>query len=103
MAANEIRVGDIGTTFQLTFKDDGSVVDISSASSIIFYLQGPDDLTLTKTASIVSGGTDGKAKYSTVSGDLGSAGTWRIQGKVVFSTTEYSSDIHTFEVHKNLS
>ena len=30
MAANEIHVNDVGTTFQLTFKDDGAVVDIST-------------------------------------------------------------------------
>ena len=28
MASNEIHVGDIGTTLQLTFKDDGSVVAV---------------------------------------------------------------------------
>ena len=43
MASNEIHVGDIGTTLQLTFKDDGSVVDISSANNIYIILQGPDD------------------------------------------------------------
>tara|TARA_Y100000296_G_C5025104_1_gene181858 strand:- start:45 stop:356 length:312 start_codon:yes stop_codon:yes gene_type:complete len=103
MASNEIHVNDVGTTFQLTFKDDGSVVDISSASAITIMLQGPDDATLSKTGVLVNSGTDGKAKYVTVSGDLSSAGTWKLQGKLVFASTTYYSDVHTFMVHKNLA
>ena len=63
MAANEIHVNDVGTTFQLT---------------------------------------DGKAKYVIVADDLGTAGTWKIQGKVTFTTTIYHSDVHNFTVYKNL-
>jgi len=103
MASNEIHVGDIGTTLQLTFKNDGTVVDISSASNIYIILQGPDDSPITKSASLVSDGTDGKAKYVTVSGDFDTAGAWKIQGKVVFVSTTYYSDIHNFTVHKNLT
>ena len=103
MASNEIHVGDIGTTLQLTFKDDGSVVDISSASNIYIILQGPDDNASQKTASLVNDGTDGKAKYVTVSGDIDTAGTWKIQGKVIFASTTYHSDVHNFTVYKNLS
>tara|TARA_R110000796_G_scaffold140793_2_gene256990 strand:- start:5659 stop:5967 length:309 start_codon:yes stop_codon:yes gene_type:complete len=101
MASNEIHVNDIGTTFQLTFKDDGSVVNISSAT-ITIMLQGPDDVTLSKTGVLVNTGADGKAKYVTVSGDLSSPGTWKLQGKLVIGATTYSSDIHTFMVYKNL-
>jgi DUF4097 and DUF4098 domain-containing protein YvlB len=101
MASNEIHVNDIGTTFQLTFKDDGSVVNISSAT-ITIMLQGPDDATLSKSGALVSDGTDGKAKYVTVSGDLSSPGTWKLQGKLVIGATTYFSDVHTFMVHKNL-
>ncbi len=101
MASNEIHVNDIGTTFQLTFKDDGSVVNISSAT-ITIMLQGPDDVTLSKTGSLVSDGTDGKAEYVTISGDLSTPGTWKLQGKLAFASTTYFSDVHTFMVHKNL-
>jgi hypothetical protein len=103
MASNEIHVNDIGTMFQLTFKDDGAIVDISAASSITIMLKGPDDVTLLKTGILVSDGTDGKAKYVTVSGDLSISGTWKLQGKLVFSVTTYYSDVHSFMVHKNLT
>ena len=102
MAANEIHVNDVGTTFQLTFKDDGAVVDISSASAVQILLMGPSDAAVTKTAALVTDGTDGKAKYVTVADDLSTAGTWKIQGKVTFSATIYHSDVHTFTVYKNL-
>tara|TARA_R110000744_G_scaffold189520_1_gene308629 strand:- start:875 stop:1186 length:312 start_codon:yes stop_codon:yes gene_type:complete len=102
MASNEIHVNDIGTTFQLTFKDDGSVVDISAASTVTIILQGSDDQSLSKTGVLVGDGTDGKAKYITVSGDLDMPGTWKLQGKLVFASTTYYSDVHTFMVHKNL-
>ena len=102
MAANEIHVNDVGTTFQLNFKENGSVVDISSASSVSILLMGPNDTTATKTATLVTDGTDGKAKYVTVADDLDTAGTWKIQGKVNFATTTYHSDVHSFTVYKNL-
>lgn len=103
MASNEIHVNDIGTTLQLTFKDDGAIVDISAASAITIMLKGPDDVTLSKTGILVGDGTDGKAKYVTVAGDLSSSGTWKLQGKLVFSVTTYYSDVHSFMVHKNLT
>tara|TARA_R110000744_G_scaffold33039_6_gene77020 strand:- start:2852 stop:3163 length:312 start_codon:yes stop_codon:yes gene_type:complete len=102
MASNEIHVGDIGTTFQLTFKDDGAVVDISSANNIYIILRGPDDVAATKNASLVSDGTDGKAKYVIVSGDISISGAWKIQGKIVFASTTYYSDVHNFTAYKNL-
>ena len=62
MDSNEINVGDIGTNVQLIFKDDGSVVDISSASNIYIILQRHYDNAYQKPASLVSYGTEGKAK-----------------------------------------
>ena len=60
MAENEIRVGDIGTKFQVTVKDGASVVDISSATSTKqIILKKPDGTTLTKSATFSSDGTDG--------------------------------------------
>tara|TARA_R100000008_G_scaffold73806_1_gene52359 strand:- start:154 stop:462 length:309 start_codon:yes stop_codon:yes gene_type:complete len=102
MAANEIHVNDVGTTFQLTFKENGDVVDISSASAINIILTGPDDTAKVKTGVLVSGGTDGKAKYVTVADDLDTAGTWKLQGKITFASTVYHSDVHNFTVFKNL-
>ena len=41
--ASEIHVDDVGTKFLATIKDDGVVVDISTASSITMKFRKPDD------------------------------------------------------------
>ena len=106
MGANEIRKSDIGTQFTVTIKDGASVVDISAASGVAdkqITFKKPGGDTLTKNAAFVNTGTDGKMKYTTVSGDLNKDGTWRLQGKVAIGGNSWSTDIHTFKVHKNLS
>ncbi len=103
MAANEIRVGDIGTKFQVTIKDGASVVDISSAiSTKQIILKKPDGTKLTNTATFSSDGEDGVMHYTTVDGDLDVAGVWKLQGKVVITAGTFSTDIYSFKVHRNL-
>lgn len=100
--ASEIHVGDIGTIFRVTIKDDGVVVNVSSVDSKVIYLQKPDGTTLTKTASYYTDGTDGIIQYVTESGDLDQAGTWQIQAKIDFGTDVFSTDIQKFKVIRNL-
>jgi len=103
MAANEIRVGDIGTKFQVTIKDGASVVDISSATSTKqIILKKPDGTKLTNSATFSSDGTNGVMYYTTVDGDLDVAGIWKLQGKVVITAGTFSTDIYSFKVHRNL-
>lgn len=103
MARIEVHKDDIGTRFELTFKDDGIVVDISSATvtkEVIF--EKPDGTILTKTASFVTDGVDGKLQYVTVSSDIDVAGIWKLQGKVVLTAGTYKSSMHEFRVFENL-
>ena len=102
MAANEVRVGDIGTRFKVTLKDGASVVSISSATTKQIILKKPDGTKLTKSATFSSDGTDGIMYYDTVSGDLDVAGVWKLQGKVVLTAGTFSTDIYSFKVHRNL-
>ena len=103
MAANEIRVGDIGTQFKVTIKDGTSVVDISSATSTKqIILKKPDGTKLTNTATFFLDGTDGIMYYSTVDGDLDVPGVWKLQGKVVITAGTFSTDVYSFKVHRNL-
>jgi|TARA_B100000676_G_scaffold141614_1_gene140248 DUF4097 and DUF4098 domain-containing protein YvlB len=102
MAANEIHVNDIGTNFIITVKEGGTIVNLAPTTSVNLLLMGPNDTTVTKTASFLTDGTDGKIKYQTVAGDLAVAGTWKLQAKVNYATTVYHSDIHNFTVFKNL-
>ena len=102
MAADEIHVGDIGTVFSVTVKDGTTVVDISNASTKQILLQDPDGTTQTKTAEYETDGTDGVIKYTTVSGDLTLAGTWKIQAKVVITAGTWNTDVQEFKVYANL-
>ena len=100
--ASEIHVNDVGTKFLATIKDDGVVVDISSATSITIILKKPDDEIMQKTGTLDSDGTDGKVYYSTIAGDLDEAGLYKLQAKVILSTGTYYTDIYSFKVHCNL-
>lgn len=102
--AAEIHVDDIGTSFRVTMKDeDGVVVDISTATSLLIWFAKADGSTMEKTATLVNSGTDGLMEYVTVDGDLDQAGPWKIQGVVGFADDSvFHSDITKFKVFANL-
>lgn len=103
MAANEIHVNDIGTTFSVTVVDEYSVVvDLSGVLTKQLLFKKPGGTILTKNASFVTDGTDGKIKYLSQSGDLDQYGKWSLQAFVDFGDTEWYSDIHKFTVYKNV-
>ena len=102
--ASEIHVDDIGTRFQVTIKDDGSVVDLSAASGLTISFRKPSDTVVNRTASTLSDGSvvSGVMYYDSVSGDLDEAGNYKLQAKVVLTSGTFYTDIHTFKVHCNL-
>ena len=100
--ASEIHVNDIGTKFLVTIKDDGSIVDVSGASSILMKFRKPDDAVVTKNGLLESDGTDGQVYYNTQAGDLDQAGLYKLQVTVQLPAGTYYTDIHTFKVHCNL-
>lgn len=100
--SSEIHVDDLGTRFLATIKDDGVVVDISNASSILMMFKKPDDQILTKNGTFYTNGSDGKVYYDTVAGDLDEAGQYKLQAQVVLPSGTYYTDIHSFQVHCNL-
>lgn len=99
----EIHVDDIGTIFTATIKDENdTIVDVSGATTKQLIFKKPDDTILTRTASFVNTGTDGKIKYVAVAGDLDMHGSWFLQAYVDLGSTELRSDIHKFTVYTNL-
>jgi hypothetical protein len=102
MAANEVRVGDIGTVFEITLMDGASVVNISTATVKEIIFVKPRGTKLTKTAAFSTTGADGKIKYAALSGDLDTEGVWQIQAHITMPTGDWRSDIQTFEVFANL-
>ena len=100
--ASEIHVGDIGTRLIITIKDDGVVVDISSASLLQVILKKPDGQSYTKSGLLYTNGSDGKIYYTSISGDFNIPGNYKLQVKIVLSTGTYYTSISDFKVHCNL-
>lgn len=83
--ANPVN-GDIGHKWLRTLVDqDGVDVDISGATTLQFILKDPVGTVTTKTASLTSGGTDGKVEYTSVSGDIDQVGGWEFQFRLADS------------------
>lgn len=84
--SQDFHVGDVGTELIVEFveydEDTATwvVVDISAATTLTIYLTKSTGTTLTKTAVFDTDGTDGLAKYTTISGDFSIKGTYRIEG-----------------------
>ena len=102
MAAAEIHKGDIGTVFEVTVKDGSDVVDISVASTYDIIFKKPNDDVVAQTGVFVTDGTDGKMKYTTISGDLDISGGWQIQASLVMAAGVWKSDVGKFTVFTNL-
>lgn len=101
--SNIAHVGDIGTIFEVTVTDrDGAAINLATATTLSIIFAKPDGTTETKTATLSGDGTDGKMRYSSVSGDLDTPGVWQLQGYVVDGSYTNYSDSATFQVRANL-
>lgn len=100
--ASEIHDGDIGTKLLVTITDNDVVVDISSASTLSIFIKKPDGSILTRSGTLETNGTDGKMYYITVSGDINTAGSYKLQGHVTLLNGSYFTSTATFKVHCNL-
>lgn len=103
MADQSYRVGDIGTVFTVTITENGSAVDVSSATVTkqIIFKKG-DGSALVKNASFTTNGSDGKITCTMGTTDLSIEGTWAIQGKVVISAGTFLTQVATFRVEPSL-
>jgi hypothetical protein len=104
VSAGEIHKGDIGTVFKATVLDSaGAVVNISAATLLQFTFYRADKTKLIVTPVFTTNGTDGLIQYTSVSGDINSAGQWKLQGYVETDANHhYYSDIQSFKVYENL-
>ncbi len=98
----EVHVGDIGTKFLVTIKENGVALDISTASVKKIRFRRPDNTTLDKTAVFETDGTDGKIYYLSIAGDLSIKGTWSIQGFITMPSGSWNSKIASFMVNENI-
>lgn len=99
----EIRVGDVGTVFEFTVKEEGVVKDVSAASVKNIIFLRPDGSVLIRPLSFTTNGADGKVRYMTVAGDLSEAGDWHAQGQLTLPGGSWKTTQTPFHVHPNIT
>lgn len=97
MASSDLRINAVGVVITFTVKLNGTAQDISGGTTTLTFTK-PSGETVTKTPSFVTDGTDGQVKYTTESGFLDEAGTWRVYSYTDLTTTQYYSEVAEFEV-----
>jgi hypothetical protein len=100
----EIHVGDVGTSFRVTLKnEDGSIMNLQNANNLRMWFSRPDGSVLDKQAVLVTDGTDGKMEYIVEPGDINLPGNWKVQAVVGFPSGMINhSEIQKFKVYPNL-
>ena len=97
-----MQVGDTGAPINVALTSEtGAVLDITGATSIVFYLKSPTGVTKTRNGSIVSASA-GTVRYTTVAGDIDRAGTWRVQVSYVLGAFSGRSSVGIFAVGPNI-
>lgn len=82
--------------------ENGSPVDISSATQKDLIFKKPPQDKFIRAADFVTDGTDGKIKYSSVAGEIDIKGTYRLQAFIKTLGGEYFTEIKTIDVAENL-
>lgn len=100
---SKIFVGDVGTAFRGTFKENGVVVNISAATTKNMIFEKPDGTIVTKSAVFLTDGSDGILQYVSISGDLNIGGNWRLQGYVDLGSWAGHSDLVNFKIFDHLT
>lgn len=99
----EIHVGDIGTAFIITVKDESdNIVDVSTATLKTISFKNPSKVIISKSAALTTDGTDGKIQVVTASGDIDQKGRWVGQAKVGFAGGQFYTNVFKFEVEGNI-
>ena len=100
---DKVFVGDVGTVFRGTFKQDGTAVSIVGATTKNIIFEKPDGTIVAKAGSFFTDGADGVLQYASISNDLDKGGKWRLQGHIITPTIEFHSDVVNFKVYDNLT
>lgn len=94
--------GAVGVNIQLTIRDENDAIkDISTATTKEIILEKPNGSTVTKTASFVTNGGDGKIHYVTLANDLDQASLWKVQAHIVTPLYDLRSTLGHMIVLKN--
>lgn len=100
---DKVFVGDVGTAFRATVKEDGAAINISAATTKNLLFEKPDGTIITRAGAFVTDGTDGLFQYLSVTNDLDIGGAWRIQGDLDMGSWVGKTDKVNFKVYDNLT
>jgi len=96
----------IGTSLEIeaTIYDQAdAILNVKDASTIEILIQLPNGITMVKTATLSTDGTDGMIKYVCTPTDIPIEGTYKVQGRAEFpDNLIYKGDIHEILGIKNL-
>jgi len=98
----KLQVGDFGWGIRLTFMDCVAVRDISAATIKEVILGKPDGTKLTKPATFVTNGTDGKIQYVVETGVIDQSNYWEVQGHASGPGFETFTEVARFEIGSNI-
>ncbi len=100
---DKVFVGDIGTVFRGTFKEDGTAVSIVGATTKNIIFEKPDGTTVTQAGSFFTDGSDGVLQYASIANDLNQGGKWRLQGHIILPSGAWHSDVVNFKIYDTLT
>lgn len=100
------QVGNVGSIFVFTVKDEGgALVNLATATLLeAKFKPAPSGVTFLRTGILFTDGTDAKFQYVSIAGDLATAGDcWQKQGRVtVPGLGTFSTFVREFVVKPNL-
>lgn len=103
--SQELQRGAINAIIEVDVEEDGEAVDLSPVLTKTLYFRKPNGDTVSKAASFVTDGTDGKLQYVTEDADfLDQAGIWKVQAFLEFPGSGYEGRGHVgqFPVRDNI-
>ena len=101
---SEIHQYDRGTVLRVTIKDGNTIVPLSNHSVLFLFTKPANHGTVfQKTGTIISETTGPQVQYVFESGFLDTVGQWQYQLQITSGTSQWSTDIGKFQVHRNVS
>lgn len=98
--ANEIHVGDIGTTFRFSIVDAGAAFAITGSTIVARFRKSSGAIQRTCT---ITNGAGGVCEYVTITGDIDADGPWSVQITITTASSQvWHSDWHNFTVYPNV-
>ena len=100
VADTNIHIGDVGTAFVCTIKNNDEIVVLTNTSgSFMLGFKKPDKTEIWVTANLFSDGNDGKIKYVTSNKTFfDKGGTWYVTAWVKQASGEWTATAKAFRV-----